>query len=253
MVLWFYTTVENIPEFDMSKEAIHFDPAFSQKRWVAYFDLLGTKNLTQTRHIVEVFTVYAHAIERASRELHSRNVVCHTWFSDTFLMFSGNDSISDFTYLEQAARIFAVELLHRNIPLRGAISCGEFYSDSNRNIYFGEALIEAYKYGEIQDWIGFVLCPSAVSRLSSLGFPATERRNYAFTDIPLKSKVKDQIDPYLPACVLGDWFKIDGCNPCIDILRDMKSAITDESILRKYDRTIQFLEAHHRISMDNQE
>ena len=164
----------------MPKEAIHFDPAFSQKRWVAYFDLLGTQKLTRTRHIVEVFTVYAHAIECASRELHSRNVVRHTWFSDTFLMFSENDSISDFAYIEQAARLFAVGLIHRKIPFRGAISCGNFYGDFISNIYFGEALIEAYKYGEIQDWIGFVLCPSAVSRLSSLGFPATERRNYAF-------------------------------------------------------------------------
>ena len=232
---------------------ISFDPSCAGQRWVVYFDLLGAKELIRSRHVLEVFTIYAQAIEQASRKLHSRNVVRHTWFSDTFLMFSENNSISDFAHIEQAARLFAVGLIHRKIPFRGAISCGYFYGDFISNIYFGDALIEAYTYGEIQDWIGFVLCPSAVSRLSTLRIPAAERRNYAFADIPLKSKEKSHVESYLPACILGDWFQINGRNPCIDILSDMKSTITDESILRKYDSAIHFLKTHHRISKDDQE
>lgn len=237
----------------MLGDMIHFDPTYCQKRWIAYFDLLGTKELINTRHLIEVFTVYANAIEQVSQIRHSRNIIRHTWFSDTFLMFSNTNSISDFAYIDHTARIFADGLICQEIPLRGALSCGSFYGDFNDNIFFGEALIEAHRYGEMQNWIGFILCPSTVSQLSTLGSPATELRNYAFTNIPLNSKAGDNIESHLPACIIGDWFQINGRNPCIKALSKMKSDIADEYIRQKYDNTIHFLETHRRISKDDQD
>ena len=43
------------------------------------------------------------------------------------------------------------------------------------------------EFGEAQDWIGFLLCPSAVVRLDEVGLPAGERLNYAYSEIPSKN------------------------------------------------------------------
>jgi hypothetical protein len=56
-------------------------------------------------------------------------------------------------------------LLAKGIPARGAISFGEFevqIDTSNRHqIYFGKALIEAYRAEQKENWVGITILPSA--------------------------------------------------------------------------------------------
>ena len=229
----------------MQTEMIHFDPSCDRKRWVAYFDLLGTKELIRSNRIFEVFVAYAQAIEHVSRELHQTNTVQHAWFSDTFLMYSDDDSASGFTVMDHVARWFIQHLVTRKIPVRGAISSSDFYADRNHGMFFGKALVEAYEYGEAQDWIGYLLCPSAVIRLDEVGLPANERLNYAYADIPYKKPPKNAV-LNLPACILGRWACINDQNKCVSSLREMKSAISDQSIIRKYDNAICFIESNRR-------
>src|SRR5205809_319215 len=82
-----------------------------------------------------------------------------------------------------------------------------------------QSLVEAYGVGEAQDWIGFLLCPSAVVRLDELGLPAGERLNYAYSEIPFKKAMSAK---RLPACILGDWAKINGENQVVRTLTQMK-------------------------------
>ena len=178
-----------------------------------------------------------------SEDLH----IQHAWFSDTFVMYSDEDSASDFASMDMIARWFVHLLLTHKIPVRGAIACGDFYADRINQLYLGEALIEAYEYGEAQDWIGFLLCPSAVKRLNEVGLPADERLNYAYTDIPTK-KTHANAAFKLPACILGCWAYINGENLCLSALREMKLKAPDDSIARKYDNAIKFIEANRRVS-----
>ena len=236
----------------MSDEMIHFDPSCDRKRWVAYFDLLGTKELIRTNRIFEVFVAYAQAIEHVSRERHQTDTVQHAWFSDTFLMYSDDDSASGFTVMDHVARWFIQHLVTRKIPVRGAISSNDFYADRNLGMFFGKALVEAYEYGEAQDWIGYLLCPSAVNRLDEVGLPAEERLNYAYTTIPVAKgprvkKLPPNMVFNLPACILGRWATINDANLCLSALREMQSMATVDSIAHKYENTIEFIESNRRV------
>jgi hypothetical protein len=172
----------------------------------------------------------------------------YAWFSDTFIVYTADYSGQSFAALDNIAEWFSYFLIWVNVPLRGAISCDEFYADSENNLFFGNALIEAYEYGEAQDWIGFLLCPSSVKRLEELGLPVEKRLYYAYADIPY-NKRSSNLDQNLPACVLGNWVGVSSNdeNPIINKLREMKERITDKKIRPKYDRTIEFLQKNKRV------
>ena len=65
-------------------------------------------------------------------------------------------------------------------------SCAEFLGDKSNQIFLGKALVEAHKYGERYNWLGFVVCPSAQARMNEIGLPPDERLNYRKRDAELK-------------------------------------------------------------------
>ncbi len=201
--------------------------------------------MIQNNRIMDVFCSYAKAIEEANHlKKDDREIRCF-WFSDSFVVYSESDSASDFVLMDQFARWFTHFLLTRNISFRGAISCGEFYADDKNSLYFGKALVEAYEYGENQDWIACLLCPSAITNLSDVGLPANERLDYAYTTIPVK-KENPLLTNELPCLILGQWCLINNQNCCLESLKEMRRVLTEPSITRKYDRTISFIEKNTR-------
>jgi hypothetical protein len=224
---------------------IWYNPANDSHRWLGYFDLLGTRTLIKSHDHFYVFTVYATAIEEAKKTLACQPAVSSVWFSDTFLIYTSDDSAQNFAFIDQVSRWFVYFLLTTaSIPVRGAISCGDFYADRSRNLYFGPALVEAYEYGEAQDWIGFLLGPSAVTRLNSLGIPAGEHLNYAYWNIPFKNR-KGKLISKLPACILGQWIEINGKNPCLEKLYKLKRCVKLKDV-GKYEKAIKFIEKCQR-------
>jgi hypothetical protein len=161
------------------RERIEYRPSCRRSRWLGHFDLLGARRLLRSGDHFEVFSVYAKAVEEATRGATRRGIFHQAWFSDTFLIYSDGDSWACFVALEAVVRWFAFFLIMAKIPNRGAMACGDFYADEMEDMYSGEALVESYNYAETQDWIGFVLAPTAVARLDEAGLPARERLHYA--------------------------------------------------------------------------
>jgi hypothetical protein len=62
-------------------------------------------------------------------------------------------------------------LLANEIPCRGAISYGSFIVERDKidkyDIFFGKALIEAYKAEAKENWLGVTVCPSAANYVES--------------------------------------------------------------------------------------
>jgi hypothetical protein len=222
-----------------------FNPSFNRKRWVAYFDLLGVSSLIKSNRIFEVFCAYNDVQEEAKRRKSRFSEVEHIWFSDTFIFYTQSNSIRDFVFIEEVSRWFIFYLILNRIPVRGAISCDEFYTDSKNGFFLGKALVEAYEYGENQNWIGLLLCPSAsaqvktIEQLEAIGNLA---HSYRLWDIPFKNCAEGTY-LNLPACVFDRHTEV-----CIDILRDMMDSIEDSKIKEKYSYTIDFLEQNNRIS-----
>ncbi|MGA3208040.1 MAG: hypothetical protein ABSE05_09460 [Syntrophales bacterium] len=226
---------------------IHYNSNLSSKRWVGYFDLLGVKSLFKTQNHLSVFVTLSSAIEEAKKIVMPWENVKYIWFSDTLIVYADDDSNETFRAIDNISRWLFYFLITKGdgIPVRGAISCDEFYIDRENNLFFGKALIEAYEYGEAQDWVGFLLCPSTEERLIYLGMPAKKLMSYAYTEIPFR-KERSNLNKNLPALIIGNWVSINNQNPVIERLSQMKKRIVDENIRAKYDRAIEFIENNKR-------
>ncbi|MBX9659913.1 MAG: hypothetical protein K2X00_15190 [Nitrospiraceae bacterium] len=226
-----------------------FKPTFIIDRWVACFDLLGTKNFLARGEERKVFHAYTSALDKLRRDGQLIDVVKHAWFSDTFLIFAHDDSGKSFTEIDLAARSFAYFLLCQHIPFRGAISCGRTYADFDGGVYFGLGIVEAYEYAEGQDWIGLLLSQSGMSRLETLGAPLNNRLNWQLYSIPWKTRPQTASDQ-IPACIFGQSFQINGHNLCHDALTEMASTVARDNpqVLLKYSRAIEFIQKHRRIA-----
>lgn len=222
------------------KHDIQYNPDYKANRWVGYFDLLGVEQLAKNKGYISVFVTLSKAIKEFRASGKSFDKVGFAWFSDSFLVYTSDDSVESFVAIDSISRWFFYFLLTGEIPIRGAISCDLLYADKENNLFFGKALIEAYKYGEAQDWIGFFLCPSAVDRLELLGLPPKKWKNYAYADIPFNKRTNTLIKK-LPACIMGKWVSTNGRNRCLDSLRKMKDQVVDKKFIRKYDHTIAFI------------
>ena len=230
---------------------MEFDPKCNGSRWVAYFDLLGMSDLIKSKGYIKVFNTYDQAIRQLDQRTTNHPQVQHAWFSDTFLVVATDDSGPSFAQVEQVARWFVYFMLEARIPLRGAIACGYMYADFSSRIFFGESLVEAYSYGEAQDWVGLVLCPSTMSAMKRLNVPAAERPHYALWTPKWSKKAPDGAPNELAACLLGSWISLNGCNPSRAKLQEMASTCEQDNIRAKYERAIKFIDDNLRQVVDD--
>ncbi len=245
---------------------ISCNPDDNRRRWLGYFDLLGAKRLIESDDFINIFLTYSEAVT-TFREISScRQKVCHVCFSDSFIVYAEDDSNESFWAIEGVSSQFCHDLLIAEIPVRGAISCDNFYADG-ANHFFGRALIQAVEYGEDQDWVGLILCPSAIDQLTKLDSPVERRPNYAYADVPFKNHQEVEREGTLmrmmweafrvlfrdrhtmrkvPACILGRWCLVNGHNLCLDSLKKLMAQASDEQIRKKYERAIDFIEQNKR-------
>lgn len=161
----------------------------------------------------------------------------NSWFSDTFIIYSGSDSLQDFAHVESAARNFFQLLLIKNIPVRGCISHGKLYSQAKQNIFIGPALIEAHLYGEALDWVGFCLAPSVEEKLKD-DLPLEQRTHYrkvSDRNILRKAPVE-----HLYAFAFNNGV-VNGKNPYRKALTNMKADAPLEAT-KKYVNSLAFLD-----------
>jgi len=209
-----------------------YEPSLYTKRWIAYFDLLGVKHLFQSGNWTGfVNAMFPSVDELADQNSRNKNITV-AWFSDTFILYAVDDSPESFNAVAEASCLFFSSRLETFIPLRGAIACDSFYADHVNNIYFGEGLIEAHKYGEAQNWIGFVMCPSAKKQLDELDEQDELLSRYGFvpTNIPYKNCKQGLL------AWLGTWME-DGLKEIITNLKKLLKTNDDPKVTQKYRNT----------------
>ncbi len=229
---------------------IDYDEKYKSLRWIGYFDLLGAKELTKTNSYFEIFGVYKRVIEEFNYWNGRLVDINQIWFSDTFILYSEDSSLSGFGELDHIAHWFFRSLIESYIPVRGSIAYGNFYIDRSNNLFFGEPLIEAYEYGEAQDWLGLILCPSAEKKLNRTGIISDTSSVYVYTDVPFREQflMKEGGPPIknLPACILGCWLLPDLQKSLRRKLHQMMDKQKKDNHIRKYANTIRFLEQNAR-------
>jgi hypothetical protein len=212
-------------------------------KWLAYFDLLGFANYVENNNFMTVFhqaiKPYYDAANEESKDFGNVQVA---WFSDTVLFYSADDSQAAFSSVSAASRSFFDELLLSEFPVRGALAFGELYPDKEQGVFIGKALVDAHKYGEKFDWIGFVLHPTAVDKM--LTYQSVSQGTYKSWDAPLRPQT-ERVFAYLfggSHCIRP----VEGSNPYLAAIEAM-SARACERHKSKYTNTTAFLNHFLRI------
>jgi hypothetical protein len=213
-----------------------------RSRWFCYLDILGFRELVRTAdvgHVIELYDAVIRKLEAGAQEKKPLGI-SYSWFSDSFILFSRSDSLQEFALLEQAGRLFFQRLILAGIPARGALSHGRLYSNLERNIFIGEALIEAYEYGEKQNWLGFLLTPSVRQKLD--GTQLDVRRRYNYRPATEHGVITHPVRENVFAFAFNNG-TVNGANPLLSAIRRMK-ARAPEQYKTKYTNTEQFILKH---------
>lgn len=136
-------------------------------RYLLFLDILGFSKFVENKNPQEVYDVIDSALRSFSRWEELNQKFKTIYFSDTFLFYQEPDGYGDWAFLDVYAigGMILSALLAKEIPARGSITFGEFEvktdSSSKHHLYFGKALIEAYKTEKQEQWIGITIQPSA--------------------------------------------------------------------------------------------
>ncbi|MDP1571494.1 MAG: hypothetical protein Q8L86_15985 [Vicinamibacterales bacterium] len=215
-------------------------------RWFCYFDLLGFSRLAEDQDVDEIIPTYEDVVRQVEEQTGAKSKlgVSSSWFSDTFIFFSRGGTDREFAAIEQAGRLFFQGLLAKRIPVRGALTYGKLYSRVDKNIFVGPALIDAYQYGECQNWVGFILTPSVHSRCRGTVLDLDQRPHYRRVESAkiLRGKPHENVYAFTFSNV-----SVGGKNPYLGYIREMRGAAGPEH-RKKYDNTEAFLLRHAQAS-----
>lgn len=173
-------------------------------RFVAHFDILGFKTLSHKDEDLAwgILSDFQYCVDRLQNDLSILlndsdipigNRLKFVLFSDTILIFSLGNTKGDFIItIMGCAQLFA-ELLHKCVPIRGGISYGNFYFNSNKQLYLGLPFIKAYEIGESAQWLGIVLDNSVYEYYSKNQISKTWEAPIILWDVPQKNGSKRKL------------------------------------------------------------
>jgi hypothetical protein len=224
----------------MESKELDIGPKKYKNRWVSYFDLLGFRKLVEQRDLSFIIKIYDEILNDLQIKTSDKKKygIDYSWFSDTFIIFAKDDTKESFSLIEQASRLFFQRLILRHIPLRGALTVGELYTQKEKNIFLGKGLIDAYLYGEKwQNWIGFILTPRVFELLKNTDLNIEKLRNYhRIEDHNIIRKPDIQNIFAFTMCSLN----INDRNECLQAIQYMKNHVEQE-YKEKYQNTENFI------------
>jgi hypothetical protein len=216
-----------------------------KNRWFSFFDLLGFQKLVQDKNLEYVIPIYEDILAdlKSKADPKQKYGIDYSWFSDTFIIYATDDSIQSFALIEQASRLFYQKLILRRIPVRGAITVGELYTQKKRNIFLGQAVIDAYLYCESQNWLGLILTPHVYRRLENTDLDLRNRLYYR--EINNQNIIRKLDNKNVFAFTMNS-LHIHDINKCIEAIVSMKHRVNDKYKI-KYENTEIFIEQWGRL------
>lgn len=139
--------------------------SLAQGRYLLFLDILGFSQLVEAKSTKKIYSVIAKSLKAFERWEELNEQFKTIYFSDTFIFYQEPKGYGSWAFLDVYAigGMILSALLARGIPARGAISFGEFEVNlaGRHQVYFGKALIDAYKSEQREKWIGITILPSA--------------------------------------------------------------------------------------------
>jgi hypothetical protein len=140
----------------------------TNQRYILFLDILGFSEMVSVKSADEIMTIIKDSILQFEIWKKRNSDFDLIYFSDSFVFYQKTTGYASWAFLDIyaiSAMILSALLAHE-IPARGVINFGEFYVEENieknRNqIFYGKALVEAYKAERNENWIGITILQNA--------------------------------------------------------------------------------------------
>jgi len=175
-------------KFGSGESSVKFSkrPQFTRNRFVAFLDIMGFKDrVARNDHneILKELELFQSNISQYVSYHRNANVQI-ALFSDSILIYSQDDTVDSLHALADITShimMYAIQQ-EKPIPLKGAIAAGRMTCNQTKQLYFGQALIDAYLLEENVKYYGVLVHHSAEKYIKKEDFKE-------FRDIkaPLKS------------------------------------------------------------------
>ena len=172
---------------------------FTKERFVAFLDIMGFKDrVARNDHdaVLNELEIFQSNISQYV-SFHRDADIQIALFSDSILIYSQDDTIESLHALADiTSHIMMYAIQQENpIPLKGAIAAGRMTCNQTKQLYFGQALIDAYLLEENIKYYGVLVHHSAEKYLLQSQFDE-------FRDIKAPLKGGDIAHYEL------DWYKV---------------------------------------------
>lgn len=134
------------------------DWVVTTKRYVAYCDIMGFKDLVLRATHGEIYEKMKH-IQRSiglAKTVNwgkiNRQLVKSTTYSDSIILYSKDEGYDSLYSVICTVAALNYELLCAGVPHKGAVAFGTMTLDTTNSIFFGQPLIDAYL---LQDELAF--------------------------------------------------------------------------------------------------
>lgn len=131
-------------------------------RFIVFMDIMGFKDmLSRNGHekVLKMMEEFIKPIKKMEIEVKNRlrgklnstvlfeeAMIKPVIFSDSVLLISNDDSTEAALETIWRAKALINHAFSKNIPIKGALAYGELTANINRNLYFGQPLIDAFEF-----------------------------------------------------------------------------------------------------------
>lgn len=212
------------------------------KRFVAFLDIMGFKDrVARTDHneLREQLIGFNAGIIQHTRQYDNR--IQWALFSDSIVLFSNDDSLDSLKNIAEVTCSIMRDAISRQIPVKGAIAQGIITCDVAKQLFFGQALIDAYLLEENIHYYGILAHHSAEQSVIRLD---KKSGNSYFRDIkaPLKS---GQIGHYELSWYADSEKDTETLRKTCSGLRNIRETVSDAP--RKYiDNTLEVIDKFYK-------
>ncbi len=137
----------------MEKSSVRWNP--TDKRFVAYLDIMGFKDIV-ARNTHQ--SIYKRLCSLASTVYEPKyNNVYASIFSDSIVVFSRNQSRKSWHEFIKVVSVIVNHSILDRFGIKGAIAFGTITIDTEKQLFFGQPLIDAYLLEEDLCYFGVIL------------------------------------------------------------------------------------------------
>lgn len=159
--------------------------ASTGERFIAFLDILGFKDRVARSNHKDILENLRKLTNFISECLPTDGSIMFTIFSDSIILYSNNNNKSQFITLTDVCKKTVAKSIELGFPIKGAISCGKFTAlSSEKQLYFGQPLIDAYELEESIVIYGVAIHHTAESMVEQLKGKIKE--NFYDIEVPLK-------------------------------------------------------------------